>query len=47
VVIRQGAGGAYICAELNGAVIGERIARDRVMPYFARRTIELPKNLEE
>lgn len=32
---------------MNGAVIGQRIARDRVMPYKARRNIELPKNLDD
>ena len=47
VVIRQTAGGSYICAELSGAVLGERIARDRVIPYFARQKIEVPPNLEE
>jgi hypothetical protein len=47
IVVRQAAGGAYICAEMNGAVIGERISRDRVMPYFARTCIELPKRLED
>jgi hypothetical protein len=47
IVIRPVAGGAYICTEMNGTVIGERIARDRVVPYFARRKMQLPENLED
>ena len=47
IVVRQTAGGAYICAELSGAVIGQRIARDRVIPYKARKAIKVPEQLEK
>ena len=46
IVLRQSKGGAYICADLDGTVIGERIARDRVIPYMAREKIEIPTKLE-
>jgi hypothetical protein len=46
IVLRRTKGGAYICAELNGAVFGERIARDRVIPYLARKRIQVPDHLD-
>jgi hypothetical protein len=46
IVLRRTKGGAYICAELNGSVIGERIARERVIPYIARKKIKVPPNLD-
>jgi hypothetical protein len=47
IVIRQTAGGSYICAEMNGNVNGERLARERLIPYLARQCIELPSRLED
>jgi hypothetical protein len=47
IVLRQTASGAYICAEMSGYVLGERIAREHVIPYFARRKIEVPEKLED
>ena len=37
----------YICAEMSGVVLGERVARDRVIPYFVRQKITVPENLED
>ena len=36
VVVARNRGGAYIIAELNGAVLDRPIAAFRVLPYFAR-----------
>ena len=47
IVLRQTAGGAYICTEMSSVVLGERIARERVIPYFARRKILVPEKLED
>nr|GAT45999.1 DNA/RNA polymerase [Mycena chlorophos] len=42
VVISRNRGGAYILAELDGAVLDRPIAAFRVIPFFARQTIPLP-----
>jgi len=42
VVISRNKGGAYILAEINGVLLDRPIAAFRVLPYFARKQIELP-----
>ena len=42
IVISRNRGGAYILAEMNGAVLTRPIGAFRVIPYFPRRTITLP-----
>jgi hypothetical protein len=45
IVIRETKKGAYILAEMTGAVLQHKVARFRVVPYFARRRIEIPEGI--
>ena len=42
VVVSRNRGGAYIVADLNGAVFDRPIAAFRLIPYHARESIEVP-----
>jgi hypothetical protein len=43
VVISRNKGGAYIICELNGTVFDRPVAAFRVIPYFARKSLDLPE----
>jgi hypothetical protein len=45
IVVAENKGGSYIIAELSGAVWQRKVAKLRVIPYFARRNIELPEGI--
>lgn len=48
VVIRRTRGGSYILAEMNGAVLKEKVGAFRVLPHHARyEPIELPRNIHD
>ena len=42
LIISKNKGGAYILAELDGSVLNRPIAAFRVIPYFARKFLNLP-----
>jgi hypothetical protein len=44
VVLSRNFGGAYIICELDGSVLHRPIAAFRVIPYFARKSIPLPRD---
>jgi len=45
VVLARNHGGAYILCELDGAVLDRPVAQFRVLPYFARHSIEVPEEI--
>jgi hypothetical protein len=45
IIVGRNKGGAYILAELDGSVLHRPVAAFRVVPYFARRTIEVPDSV--
>ena len=45
IVVKRNKGGSYILAEMDGAVWHQKIARFRVVPYFAREKIEIPEGI--
>jgi hypothetical protein len=45
IVVRETQGGSYILAEMTGAVWQQKVAKFRVVPYFARRRIDIPEGI--
>ena len=45
IVVARSKGGSYVLAEINGTVSQEQVAKFHVVPYFARRKIEMPDSI--
>lgn len=45
IVVATNKGGSYILAELTGAVWQQKVAKFRVVPYFAREKIDIPDGI--
>ena len=45
IIIAESKGGSYVIAEMTGNVWHRKVARFRVVPYFAREHIELPDGI--
>ena len=45
IVVARSKGGSYVLAEINQAISQERVAKFRILPYFARRKIEMPDGI--
>jgi len=45
IVVKENKGGSYILAEVTGAVWHRKVAKFRVVPYFAREKIDIPEGI--
>ena len=45
IVVAENKGGSYILAEMTGAVWQQKVAKFRVVPYYAREKIEIPEGI--
>ena len=45
ILVAESKGGSYLIAEMSGAVWHKKVAKFRVVPYFAREKIEIPEGI--
>jgi hypothetical protein len=47
IAVRRSRNGDYVVATMAGAVLRQKVAKFRVIPYFARRRIAIPDNISD
>ena len=47
IVIHRNKGGAYIVAEMDGTIYGSTVGAFRLVPFYPRKSIELPSNIHD
>ena len=47
IVVAENRGGSYILAEMTGVVWRQKVAKFRVVPYYARERLEIPQSILE
>lgn len=47
IIVARKAGGSYIVAEMDGSVWHAKVAAFRVIPYFARRHLQIPGKIQD
>jgi hypothetical protein len=47
IVVSRTRGRSYVLAEMDGAVLHQKVGAFRIIPYFARKAIDLPKDIHD